>query len=214
MATNIKGITDGIQQLADISMGTLKTSVESASKNITEMSKVIGSMGMGNFTLPLMKNDDNCCAPKEECPPHCLLQITRTASAGERIIVPFMVNNKCGNTKTYRVGVRELKSIDGSMAPSQPTLNKSQVTLDAGQSEMVSMTIDLGQFSNGNTYNAEIVIREKDINQNICFKLVVDGNNNVPVAVPLDEKKYQLHWQSWKSHFYCESPKGFVRQEG
>ena len=43
METNIKGITDSIQKLADISMGTLKTSVENASKNITEMSKRIGS---------------------------------------------------------------------------------------------------------------------------------------------------------------------------
>ena len=208
MEIKTKDITDGIQKLANISMGTLKTAVESASKNISEMSKVMSDMGLGTFTLPLAKKDkDDCCPPKNECPPHCILQISRNASAGERIIVPFMVKNKCNTQKVYRIGVRDLKNADGSMAPSQPTLNKNQVTLEAGQSEMVLMGIDLSQFSNGNTYNAEIVIREKDINQNICFKLVVDGNNNVPVAEPLDEKKYLLRWQSWRSHFYCEPKK-------
>ena len=124
-----------------------------------------------------------------------------------------MVKNKCGGTKHYRIGVRDLKNVDGSMAPSQPILNKHDVTLDAGQSEMVLMSIDLLQVPNGNTYNAEIVLREKDINQNICFKLIVDGNSNVPVAEPLDEKKYLLRWQSWKSHFYCE-PKKLSRVTG
>ena len=207
MATTIKDITDGIQKLADISIGTLKTSVESASKNITEMSKVMSSIGLPGFNLPSLKNSkDDCCVPQDECPPHCLLQITRNASAGERIIVPFMIKNKCGASKSYRVGVRELKSIDGSLAPSQPQLNKNNVTLNAGESESVLMELDVANFTNGNTYNAEIVIREKDINQNICFKLVIDGNSNVPVAEPVDEKKYRLHWQSWKSHYYCETP--------
>lgn len=207
METKIKDITDGLQKLADISIGTFKTSVDSASKNITEMSKVMTSIGLPKFNLPLLKSDKHdCCAPKDECPPHCLLQISRTASAGERIIVPFMVKNTCGATKHYRIGIRELKNIDGTLAPSQPKLNKNEVTLDAGQSEMVLMEIDLNGFANGTTYNAEIVIREKDINQNICFKLITDGNSDAPVAKPLDEKKYLLHWQSWKSHFYCETP--------
>ena len=208
METKIKDVTDGIQKLANISMGSLKTTVEIASKNISEMTKVMSDMGLGTFTLPFLKKDkDDCCPPKNECPPHCILQITRNASAGERIIVPFMVKNKCNTQKQYRIGARDLKSVDGSMAPSQPTLNKNQVTLDAGQSEMVLMGIDLDKFPNGNTYNAEIVIREKDFNQNICFKLIVDGNSNVPVAEPLDEKKYLLRWQSWRSHFYCEPKK-------
>src|SRR5687767_747829 len=120
METKIKSITDGLQKLADISMGTFKTSVENASKNITEMSKVMSNIGLPTFNLPLLKNDKHdCCPPKEECPPHCLLQISRTASAGERIIVPFMVKNKCGATKRYRIGIRDLKNADGSKAPSQ-----------------------------------------------------------------------------------------------
>lgn len=208
METKINDITDGIKKLADISMGTFKTTIESASRNLSDMSKVMSGLGLGTFTLPSLKKDDHeCCPPKHECPPHCILQITRTASAGERIIVPFMVKNNCNTQKKYRVGVRDLKHIDGSMAPAQPVLNKNEVTLEPGQSELVLMSLDLLQFSNGNTYNAEIVVREKDINQNICFTLKVDGNNAVPVATPLDEKKYLLRWQSWRSHFYCEPKK-------
>ena len=207
MQTTIKDITDGFQKIASMSIDTLKSSMETASKNMSEVNKVMTGVGLGKFTLPILgkKNDCDCCPPKEECPPHCILQITRNASAGERIIVPFMVKNKCGGTKHYRIGVREMKNIDGSKAPSQPVLNKNYVTLEAGESELVSMAIDLNNLSTG-TYNAEIVLREKDINQNICFKLVVSDNSNAPVAEPLDEKKYRLHWQSWRSHFYCETP--------
>jgi hypothetical protein len=214
MQTTIKGVTDGLQKIASMSMDSVKSSVEAASKNLSEVNKVTSGIGLGNFTLPLLGKKDNCdcCPPKEECPPHCMLQISRNASKGERIIVPFLVKNTCGATKTYRVGVRELKSIDGNLAPSQPRLNKNHVTLDANQSEMVLMEIDLLQFEN-NTYNAEIVVREKNINQNICFTLVV-GETNAPVAKPIDEKKYSLHWQSWKSHFYCETPLKVNRVNG
>jgi hypothetical protein len=206
MQTTIKGITDGLQKIASLSVDSVKSSIEAASKNMTEVNKVMSGLGLGNFTLPFGKSDDcDCCPPKEKCPPHCILHITRHASAGEKIIVPFLVKNKCGGAKRYRIGVRELKNIDGSKALSQPQLNKNNVTLDPGESELVKMEIDLNNFSNG-TYNAEIVLREKDINQNICFKLVVD-DNAAPVAEPLEEKKYLLHWQSWRSHFYCETPK-------
>jgi len=202
----LNSITDGMQKLTDLSLSMLRLSMDSASKNVNVLSKTMGNMGLGGFVLPGMKSRDHgCCPPEEECPPHCLLQITREAAAGERIVVPFLVKNRCNTAKHYRIGVRELRNIDGAMAPSQPVLNKNAVTLDPGQSELVSMSIELGNFQNGNTYQAEIVIREKEINQNICFKLVV-GNAGAPVAQPLDEKKYTLHWQSWRSHFYCESP--------
>ena len=161
MQTTIKDITDGFQKIASMSIDTLKSSMETASKNMSEVNKVMASVGLGKFTLPLLGKKDSCdcCPPKEECPPHCLVQITRNASAGERIIVPFIVKNKCGGTKHYRIGVRELKNIDGNKAPSQPVLNKNNVTLEAGESELVSMGIDLNNFPIG-TYNAEIVLRE------------------------------------------------------
>ncbi|MEO6221418.1 MAG: hypothetical protein ABIO81_13380 [Ginsengibacter sp.] len=201
-------ITDSMQMIADMSMATVKSSLENISGNMGQLNKVMSNIGLGTFKMPFtQKSKHDCCAPEEECPPHCILQLTRHAYAGERIMVPFMIKNSCNTTRTYKIGVREMKNLDGSIAPAQPELNKKQVTLDADASEMVLLGIDLNQFSNGNTYTAEIVIREKDINQNICFTLIVDGNKNVPVAEPLDEKEYLLHWQSWKSHFYCEPKK-------
>lgn len=211
MTPTLNNLTDGMQKLTDLSLSMLRLSMDTASKNVNVVKDAMGNMGLGSFTLPgltlpgLTTGDHGCCPPERDCPPHCLLQITRQAAAGERIIVPFLVKNKCGTAKHYRVGVRELKNTDGSSAPSQPVLDKYDVTLDPGQSQLVSMSIDLGNFSNGNTYQMEIVIREKDINQNICFTLVV-GTADAPVAQPLDEKKYTLRWQDWRSHFYCESP--------
>lgn len=210
---DVQAITKGLQQLADISIASLKSSLESSMRNMDEVNTIVGNMGLGSATAKKTKNDDcGCCPPKEECPPNCLVNISRHAYEGERIIVPFIVKNKCNTPKHYRVGVRELKADNGSLAPSQPVLNKTEVTLDPGGSEMVLMGIDLNNFSAGHTYNVEIVIREKDINQNICFKLFVDGYSNVPVAEPLDEDKYRVHWQGWQSHFYCEPVKTAARQ--
>jgi hypothetical protein len=200
----------GLQMLTDMSMATIKSAMENSTKTADGLNKVIANTGLLNFTIPDIfgtNKTKDCCVPQDECPPHCILQIQRHAVSGERIIVPFVIKNTCSAQKNYKVGIRELKNIDGTLAPDQPKLNKNAVSLQPGAEEMVLMEIDLANFNAGTTYNAEIVIREKDINQNICFTLVVDGINNAPVAKPQDEKKYNLRWQSWKNHYYCEPPK-------
>ncbi len=205
-----QNLSKGFQLLADLSMATLKSTMDNSLKSTESFNKVIGDMGIQTLKMPTIFGgtaNKDCCAPQDECPPHCILQIERHAMKGERIVVPFYVKNTCNAQKKYRVGVRELKNADGSMAPSQPQLNKNEVTLNPGEEQIVLMAIDLGNFNSGDVYNTEIVVREKEINQNICFKLLVDGFNNVPVATPQDEKTYKLRWQSWKNHFYCEPPK-------
>ena len=209
--SNDTSLTEGIRKLASMSVNTLKLTLENTSRNISEMGKMMSGLAgtaSKKKSHGSKKDDDcGCCPPKHTCAPHCLEEIERHAYAGERIIVPFLVRNECQGQRTYRVGVRDLKSIDGSMAPKQPVLNKAQVTLEMGESELVLMGIDLQGFAAGSTYNAEIVLREKDINQNICFTLKVNDYNDVPVVEPLDENRYRLHWQSWQSHFYCEEKK-------
>jgi len=69
------------------------------------------------------------------------------------------------------------------------------------------MIIDLGKFAEGKTYTTEIVLREKEFNQNICFTLSIEDHQNI-VVEPMDEKKYKMKWQSWKDHFYCEVKHG------
>jgi hypothetical protein len=199
-------LTNSFERMATTSIKTIRSAIENVSLNIGELNTVMSKMGIPMPGLLNAKKDSDCCAPKDECPPHCLIQLTRHAYAGESIMVPFGIKNVCKGPKQYRLGVRELRNIDGTIAPSQPLLNKNTVTLDQGETEMALMKIDLSQFAPG-TYTAEIVIREKDINQNICFNLIVDTYNDVPVATPLDEKKYRLHWQSWQRHFYCENLK-------
>jgi hypothetical protein len=198
-------LEEGIQQLANFSFSSLRSAFSTGLRGIGAVNRVISNINPSSHHSHHAKNCGcGCCPPKNECPPHCLIQISRHAYAGERIIVPFVIKNKCQDSKVFQVGVRELKMDDGSIAPHQPVLDKSTVTLDAGESEMVLMTIDLLSFSTGHTYNTEIVIREKDINQNVCFSLIIDGYDDLPVAKPLDECKYLVHWQGWQSHFYCE----------
>ena len=203
---NLSAIGDNIQSIAKLYLDTLSSTVEMATENLGGANSIMSKVGLPTLNLGAQKGSHNCCPPVDECPPHCLLTINRHAYPGERIVVPFMVKNNCSSRKQYRLGVRELKDINGTIAPSQPVLSKPLLNLENGESQMVLMVIDLQNFQTG-TYNSEIVIREKDINQNICFSLVVDNYNNLPVANPIDEKKYNLHWQSWQRHFYCETPK-------
>jgi hypothetical protein len=193
-----KTLTDSMQQLTGLSFSAFKPIMENATGNLSTLTQ-----SLSNFKL----QGDDCCRPKNECPPHCIAAIHRQAMPGERILVPFSIKNTCSTVKTWRVGVRELKDADGTMAPEQPVLNKQSVTLEPGRSERVVMMIDLAKFTNGKTYSTEIVLREKDINQNICFTLVVDDSADIVVVSPQNEKKYNLHWQGWETHFYCEKPK-------
>ena len=61
---------------------------------------------------------------------------------------------------------------DGNNAPTQPVLNKTEVTLQPNQAETVTMSINLMQgYKAGQEFQAEVVLREKEVNQNICFNL-------------------------------------------
>jgi hypothetical protein len=189
-----------------MSLGTIKPLMESMLENISSTNKTILEGKIPNFNLGFQSKDNSKCSiPDEKCPPHCIDYISREAMIGERIIVPFLVKNDCSKVKTYRVGVRELKDDDGQLAPAQPILNKVSVTIEPGRRERVLMIIDLHSFKNS-TYTTEIVLREKDINQNICFKLYVNDTHQKTIT-PKDEKKLKLKWLNWQSHFYCEPVK-------
>lgn len=203
---DLSGLGNSLKSITKAYMDTLSATMENVNSNMGSMQNVFGKISLPTLSIPGAKTKSNCCPPEPECPPHCILQITRHAFANESIIVPFAVKNNCNGPRTYRVGVRELKNQDGTLALFQPLLSKQSVTLAKGESQMVLMSVELKKFSPG-TYTAEIVIREKDINQNICFTLVVDSYSNVPVAEPMDEKKYRMKWQSWQRHYYCEPQK-------
>jgi len=211
---DVNTFTKGLQQLADLSITSLRSSLENSLRTMNSTSNIISSLTQTFPGLKTRKDDCGCCPPpKEECPPRCLINISRTAYAGERIVVPFSVRNVSNSSKTYLVGVRPLVDENGNAAPSQPQLNKTSVTLNPGQSELVIMTVDLANFSQGHSFQTDIVLREKDINQNICFSLQVIPFFDIPEAQPKDEKKYTSHFQGWQSHFYCDPP-SFSRVPG
>jgi hypothetical protein len=145
-----------------------------------------------------------CCPPIEECPPQCLTEITRHAHAGEVVLVAIRINNPFGEAKTWQVGLRPLVDEHQKPAPSQPTLDKTSVTVPPSQSVVVEMRIDLTQgYHAGSSYEATIVIREKEVNQNVCFTLVLDPLRPEDVT-PWDEQDLKRHFLSWHHHFYCD----------
>ena len=199
-------VMDNLQTLTEMSMEFYSNMIDNMTGNNSMFGANAGQLGR-NALQPFktMFNSGDCCPPKNECPSHCIASITRKAMIGEQIIIPFTVYNDCNRNKTFKVGVREMTDQDGKIAPSQPKLNKLSVTLKPHSRERVLIGIDLGKFDDG-TYTAEVVLREKEYNQNICLTLEVSDYPSVS-ATPLEEKKYKLKWQSWQSHFYCEPQK-------
>lgn len=201
---NVGGLSKGILQLADMSFNSMKKVIEGNANTIENIGMALGKIRIPG--LSKSKEDCDCCAPKEKCPPGCLLNITRTGYEGERIVVYFKIKNKHYVNKSYRIGVRPLKDENGHTPLQQPVLNKTAVTLTPGESQSVALTIDLRDYLAGHVYKADIVIQEngKNINQNICFTLLVKSYDNIPEAQPRDVQKPMMHFQNWQTHFYCE----------
>jgi len=197
---NFGNVTQSVKRITDATTRMLQGNLNNNLQWFTELQDVLGT-----GTVLGKKDDCNACPPGCDCPPQCLLSVTRDANPGEVIIVPFKVKNVLQTARTYLVGVRPFYDNDGNLLPNQPTLNKTSVNLQPGQSILVEMKIDLTNgYTAGSSYSTEIVIREKDVNQNICFTLNVTANSFIPEAHPLNEQSYFTHFQDWKSHYYCD----------
>ncbi len=196
---------DNFQKVANMSVDFYRNIFDTLLQNNTSFSDTLTQVSRNTLNpLKSMFNSGDCCPPEQSCPPHCIATIEKQGMAGEKVIVPILIKNTCNAPKTYRIGVRELMDIDNKPAPQQPDLNKNTISLQPNGSERVLMGLDLANFESG-TYTAEIVIREKEINQNICFTLAV--RDHLPaLAEPGEENQYKLRWQSWRSHYYCEPP--------
>ena len=145
------------------------------------------------------------CPPQDNCPPRCLLTIVRNGNRGDVITVPFRIRNKTHSVKTYLLGVREILDQDGTPI-AQPSLDKLELTVQPEMSAMAEMKVVLNnKFLPGSLYETDIVIRERKHNQNICFKLYVNAEKDVPEAVPYDERDIDTHFHRWYHHYYCEN---------
>lgn len=173
---------------------------------LSEMGISLPSIGKPASTKHPSNCQCGCCPPDCDCPPQCLLQLNRCAYPGETVVVPFSVRNTTGVARIYKVGVRNLHDQQGNIAPSQVSVNKDMISLQPGQALTLLAEVNLQQFQVG-IYETDIVLREKDVNQNICFRLEVLPFPDAPEARPWDENKLLTHFQSWQSHYYCTPKK-------
>lgn len=197
---SINNVTESVKRFTDATTQMLLNNVSNNLQWLNEMQDMLGLS-----TIQSRKNDCGACPPGCDCPPQCILNISRDANAGETIIIPFKIKNTLQIAKTYQVGVRPFYDINGNTLNSQPMIDKTTVNLQPGQSILITMKLNLSdEYIEGNSYSTEIVVREKDVNQNICFTLNIISNNTIPEAHPLSEQRYFTHFQDWKSHYYCD----------
>lgn len=198
---NINSVSDNIKRFTDATSQMFINNINNNLQWFNDIQQMLGLSG-----LPTNQSNCNACPPDCDCPSQCLLNITRDANAGESIIVAFKVKNTLQTPKVYQVGVRPFYDDNGNTLNNQPAVNKTSINLQPGQSILLQLSLFLGEeYAAGNSYSTEIVIREKDVNQNICFTLNVNSNNYIPEAYPLNEQQYFSHFQDWKSHYYCDS---------
>ncbi len=170
---------------------------------------------MANLSVlsPQLKKNQHCCPPETTCPPQCIASIQRHAARGERIRIAMRVSNASAQSKTYQAGVREMKDQHGHDAPIQYGLNKHTLTLDPGRTELLLLELDLQKAENGATYSTEVVLREKEYNQNICISVKIDDEHLVTDVQPFEEQRYRQRWKPWQAHFYCEPSSSHNRKQ-
>ena len=196
--------SNSLQKFSELSAKLFVDTFENNLKLFNEMAKLFNNSSIPFKPFPF-SNEQDCCPPKANCPPHCLIEINKEAHVGEVLRIPFAIKNTCGSAKKYRIGLRPLLDQNGNPSNVQIVLDKHEIVLQPGQSVQLSLQVNLMQGAKiGDCLQTEIVIRENEINQNICFKLNVLPFCDVPTAEPLDEKLYLNHLQSWQSHYYCE----------
>jgi hypothetical protein len=144
------------------------------------------------------------CPPPDLCLPRCLASIQLRARPGESRIVPFGVRNTSNGEKTYLVGVRPFVDAKGQSIGISMALSETAITIQPGKMVMLELHVSIPKtlFTNS-SYETDIVLREAINNQNICFSIVIEGNFNVPVACPFDEKYLNIKFHRWHHHFYC-----------
>jgi hypothetical protein len=207
--------SESLSKLNNASMRMMRRAVDDNIRFAGEMQNILSEMGIAlpgasSGKLVQAKHPSNCqcgcCPPEYDCPPQCLLMLSRSAYPGETVIVPFSIRNTTGVARDYKVGVRDLLDQQGNIAPGQVSINKDVISLQPGQAVTLLAQVNLAQFQTG-IYETDIVLREKDVNQNICFRLEVLPFPDAPEARPWDENKLLTHFQSWQSHFYCTPKK-------
>jgi hypothetical protein len=204
--------SESLSKLNEASIRMTRRAVEDNIQFAADLQQLFSGIG---FKMPEMNTGksmygakDNtcchcgCCPPECECPPQCLLMLNRSAYPGETVIVPFSVRNTTSIARQYKVGIRELLDQKGDPAPVQPTVSKELINLQPGQAVTLFVEANLQGFQTG-AYETVVVLREKDVNQNICFRLQVIPFADAPEAHPVDEKRLLSHFQSWQSHYYC-----------
>lgn len=199
---------DSLQQLS-------RTSMQLFSEAMETNNQLARSWWMGSED-PTAKQDRSvpCCPPEWDCPPHCLATISRTVHTGEVVMIPFYLKNPCSQPKTYRIGLRPLLDPEGKTYENVLQLDKTSVTMQPGQAAVVRVRADLTRgLQTGKCYTAEIVVREKEVNQNICLQLCVDDYQDLPVVHLREEADYLYHFQSWDRHFYCTPGSGRSRAQ-
>jgi hypothetical protein len=204
--SQFENIIDSMKRLNEFSVGIMNKMITDSLKPWT-IQPCCGKSSYAEDPHRVPNDARIICPPRDNCPPRCLQTIIRHAKPGETIIVPFKIRNNSNIAKTYLLGVREILNPEGT-AVVQPTVDKVKIEVQPGMAVAAEMKIELNdKFKSGSVYETDIVIRENRHNQNICFKLCIDADTDIPEAIPYDEKEIDTHFHRWYYHYYCGDEK-------
>lgn len=144
-------------------------------------------------------SSDCCTVPTQDCPPHCVAEITWEACAGE-------VQRAVLNVKNTGQQARAFSFAAGALGPSQVELSPPSAQLAPGQAVAVQVAVPPNEgFQAGQTYTGEVLIRGA-YEQCVKLKLHVATPQVAHVDLSQGDVPRHITELKWYRHYQCTEP--------
>lgn len=147
----------------------------------------------------LARGSDCCTVPTQDCPPHCVAEITWEACAGE-------VQRAVINVRNTGQQARAFSFVAGSVGPAKAEVAPPSAQLAPGQTVAVQVAVPPSEgFQPGQTYTGEVLIRGA-YEQCVKLKLHVTQPQVAHVDISQGEVPQHITELKWYRHYQCTEP--------
>lgn len=144
-------------------------------------------------------SSDCCTVPTQECPPHCVAEITWEACAGE-------VQRAVINVKNTGQQARAFSFVADTVGPAKVEVAPPSAQLAPGQAVAVQVAVSPNEgLQPGQTYTGEVLIRGA-YEQCVKLKLHVTQPQVAHVDVSQGEVPQHITELKWYRHYQCTEP--------
>jgi hypothetical protein len=143
-----------------------------------------------------------CDFPEQKpCCPEIACTLIREVFPGESVIEPILIRNFGKEQKEFGFETSPMKDFEMNEAD-KPVVLPDKVTLNPGESALVSIRYETNLFHQGRRYNADVKVKgycEQTIH------LIAHVTSPDAVRCTIAQKEHiKARRHDWRDHFYCE----------